>query len=198
MERKRILVLYGDILNFSDWLIRPTTSPENVDQVMGSVYKKFEDFSFQIGGMTKFVGDAILTTKEISDKPKQSLVLDFIRQSYDFAHLVDSQIKSFWPRPEGFRVRLAEGYVFKANIKEPSKTGHRHLTEYLGYPINLSWRILSVEPKSICILHESIVRLLGKNKDGLLLDKVKNLTVVPHGVDPNDLNGLSFFSFKNT
>lgn len=203
MERKRIIVSYGDILGFAQWIKRPANAPEDVQSLMGSVYAEFEHYSTSIAGTTKFMGDGIVVIKELCVGHNCRTVLDIMRKSYLFTEKINSIIQNHWPRPHGFRLRLVAGYVYKKMVHckncsigiDTEKINRA--PEYIGYPINLAQRLLYVEPQTWCICHESVNQIIGNKRMGVKFRRIPNPKDNPRGIDRDDLRNLSQFSFDS-
>lgn len=195
MERKRIIVAYGDILGFGRWIKRPSSSFEEVKTLMEEIYVEFDRFGLMNGGQTKYLGDGIMVVKELQTGHNCCMVLEFMRSSYRFAMKIQGIIEKHWPRPEGFRIRIASGYVYKKNMAclncvLSQNTAPGLKGEYIGYPINLAQRLLYVEPHILCICSEDVRQIIGQKKDGVILERIKSVKTNLRGVDPDDLRGL--------
>lgn len=198
MERKRVLVSFGDILGFTPWIKRPSSAPEDVASLMTAIYDEFESFAVSSGGVVKYIGDSVMVILEMKAGHSCSVTLNFMRKSFSFAERVEAIIKTCWPRPTGFRLRMAAGYVYKHNIMTSLDGKVGHSAEYIGYPVNLAQRLLYVQPSTLCICHESVKQILGKKKHGLRLDPIKLPTENPRGIDSEDLTGLWSFRLESS
>jgi hypothetical protein len=196
MERKRALVAYGDIHGFSSWIKRPANSPEEVDSLMEDVSNEFQKFAVESKGYSKYMGDGIMVILELGPKNNSSLVIDFMRRSCLFVESVNKVIHAHWPRPHGFRLRLVLGYVYKKVmlcrncLSKPSGRLQGQCAEFIGYPINLSQRILHVEPNISLLCHESVKQIIGKKRCDLILKKIPIPRVKAPGIDRDDLRSL--------
>jgi len=203
MERKRVIVAYGDIFGFAQWIKRPANAPEDIQALMEDAYEAFTDYSVSIGGVSKFMGDGIVVIKELSIGHNCRLVLDIMRKSYFFTEKVNKIIQNHWPRPHGFRVRLVAGYVYKKMVdckncmQGFTSNKINNVAEYIGYPINLAQRLLYVEPQTWCICHESVKQIIGAKRSGVKFHHIKNPRDNPRGIDKEDLRSLIQFSFDS-
>lgn len=204
MERVRVLVCYGDILGFSEWIKRPANAPEEVESLMHGVYEEFEKFATDSKGFAKYLGDGIMIVIELGPKNNSCLAVDFMRKSCLFVDSINKLIHSHWPRPHGFRLRMVAGYVYKKslgcqNCMVKLTGGQRgQSAEFIGYPINLAQRILYVQPNITLLCHESVKQLIGKKRHDLILQKIKVPKVRAPGIDNEDLRNLHVFKLHPT
>lgn len=193
MERKRVLVAFGDILGFGTWTKRAVHSPEDLHDLINFVYDEFELFTEESGWYVKFLGDGIMVVRELSNGHNCGITVEFMKRCYEFSVRVHEGILSSYPRPDGFRLRMTAGYVWKRRSVQRSRTGRRAFPEYIGYPVNLAQRLLEVSPETLCICHDTVRAIVGERKMGIRFERMENRKEILRGVDPEDVQGLWSF-----
>ncbi len=187
MERRKILVAFGDILGFGTWTRRALTTPEDSKDLIDKIYYEFENYSNLSGCYVKFLGDGIMSIREIRQKRSDSnagITLKFIHDINALSEKIRWLIKCHFPRPDGFRVRATAGHAWRIPLK------HHKPPEYVGYIVNLAQRLLEISPQTPFICHESIKEILGNKKTDLKLDRFVRQKEKPRGVDIEDLDQL--------
>lgn len=188
MERKKVLVAFGDILGFGAWMRRAITTPEEAKELMEAVYSEFERAWGEMGCYVKFIGDGCMFIQEVSEKKETNLVpaaTKFLNDLHVLSENVTKIILKHFPRPEGFRLRAAMGYVWKRDTGSP---------EYIGYVVNLTQRLLEISPKILCVCHESVAEIFARKKSHIKFEKLQLITEKPRGIDLEDLDNLWIFS----
>lgn len=193
MERKRIIAAFGDIRGFRKWILRANNSPENAGDLMEAIYLLFEDFTRRSGAYVKFMGDGFLAIIELRTGHNCGVARELLGDMHQLTADVVNLMKPVYPRPDGFRVRVAAGHVWKRmTLKKLHGKILRH-PEYIGYAVNMAQSLLYVYPEIECICHESIIELIGPKKHGLLFTRLAPPKERRHGVDPQDFEGLWSF-----
>ncbi len=190
MERKRVLVAFGDILGFGGWMIRASNTPEVTHKLIEDVYVQFEKFAATAKCHAKFLGDGLMLVKEMSNGHNCRMTREFLIDAYKFAFNVNKIITASYPHPDGFRLRIASGHVWK---RSSVTSDRRRNNEYVGYSINLAQRLLEVSPQTLAVCHESIVEIISEKKGILTFERMGDPKERPRGVDFADLQGLYCF-----
>lgn len=207
MERKQVLISFGDILGFGSWTRRAYNSPEESQTLIKDIYKEWERFSNETHYYVKFLGDGLMNVLELESLTESKKIGKFLYDNFHMAQNVQRIIKRHYPRPEGFRLRIVQGYVWKIYTNrivvdlqaKPCDTtcAYKSVThaEYVGYIVNLAQRLLEVMPEKLCIFHESVKEIAANLKINIKLKHLDKPTESPRGVDPIDLENLHSFSF---
>lgn len=193
MERRRVLVAIGDVLGFGTWTKRAANAPEDIRDLVDSIYAEFEKFAGTSDCYIKFLGDGLLAIREIGNGHNCGITAEFMKCCHDFSVKINELIASSYPRPEGFRLRMTAGYVWKRKIVRRSITGRRAFPEYIGYPVNLAQRLLDVSPETFCICHDSVRAIVGEKKLGIKFEHMGPRKENLRGVDHEDVQCLWSF-----
>lgn len=199
-SRKHVLVAFGDISDFASWTRRGSNSPEEFKSFMIQVYREFIRFRNGSGYFVKLIGDGLMAIKELSPKNAFSDTMAILRHSCELDESITRIIaKTHYPRPNGFRIRIVAGHVWKLTATH-TKNEKRKQTDYLGYSINLASRLLEVERAIPCLCHQSVKETIDREEHlgrKIKLLKVKKPTHCPRGVDVEDMEALwSFRAIK--
>lgn len=186
MERRKVIVAFGDILGFTAWTRRASNAPEDCELLIQKIYEEFAALQSEMKCHFKLLGDGFMVLRELRQEKSCRVIGQFLRELYLVAERIDRIVKDHPPpRPDGFRVRVAIGRVFMPARKE-----------YAGYPINLAQRLLEVSPHVLCICHESVgPALIEKKAHGIRVERMAVPKETPRGVDSDDLKGLWSFQF---
>lgn len=141
-----------------------------------------------------------MLVKEMSSGHNCNKAIDFLKDMNCFTKFICQSIdKTAWPRPDGFRVRVAAGHVLKMNMTL-CKQGCTFQSDYIGYPVNLASRMLDIAKDSErLICHESVRDIIGvkkAEKAGVAFKPLNGLISTPEGVDDEDIKGLWSFEFQ--
>ena len=199
-HRRHVLVAFGDISDFASWTKRGSNSPEEFKSFMIQVYREFIRFRNGSGYFVKLIGDGLMAIKELSPKNAVSDTIAILQHSCKLADSINKTIaKTRYPRPNGFRIRIVAGHVWKLTATH-TKDEKRKQTDYLGYSINLASRLLEVDRAIPCLCHQSVNETIDREDHlGLKIKfmKVKKPTHCPRGVDVEDMEALwSFRAIK--
>lgn len=196
MERKRIIAAFGDVRGFRKWTLRALNSPEIAGDFIEEIYSIFEKFSLESNGYMKYLGDGLLIILEIENAQNSVAIQEFLKDLIKLVGNVESAIKKIWPRPDGFRIRVASGHVWKrSTMKRESRRSLRQ-PEYIGYAINMAQALLYVYPEINTICHESIIEIIGAKHDRLVFERLQPPEERRFGVDPQDFAGLWSFGIN--
>ncbi len=191
-----MLVAFGDIYGFRAWIRRGLTTPEESKNLIEQVYEKFEEYALGSNCYVKFLGDGIMIVREIRDQKHNgdvAVTRNFLMDVHELTVNILSIIKNHFPRPDGFRLRVATGYVWKRIVSKVMKGKIVKCPEYIGYAINLTHCLLEVAPSQSCVFHESIKEIFGNKKTGIKYERLVDPKEKPRGIDPEDIAGLWTF-----
>lgn len=192
MERKCVVVAFGDILGFGVWSRRAANTPEVRDPFIIAFYSEIERFLKANSYLhAKFLGDGFMIVKELPDRGhKCGTVLRFIIELQTLTRNLIHIVRTCpFPPPDGFRLRIASGHVTKFMVTDPDDPAKKK-PEYVAYAVNLAQRLLEVAPKIPIVAHESAIKILGVKKKKIKLRLLANTTERPRGVDLEDIAGL--------
>jgi class 3 adenylate cyclase len=191
MQRKRVLVAFGDVRGFRKWTQRALNAPEIASDMIDRIYKHFESFAVDTRYWVKLLGDGIMIVQELHPSGHNcGLARRFLRDTHTLARSVSDEIQKVYPRPDGFRIRNTSGYVWKRPTVHQYKEKHSKHSEYIGYAVNLAQSLLYVLPEVEAVCHESLVEMIGDKRQGLTFEQLEPPTERRHGVDPADFLGL--------
>ena len=100
-----------------------------------------------------------------------------------------------FPRPDGFRVRLVAGNVWKIILSMGGET----IIDYNGYWINAPFRFSEMYKQLPCVAHTSAVELLPPDFTERTLIAFSKLPIdkrTPDGIDQEDMGELHEFGIK--
>lgn len=201
-ERKRVIVAFGDITGFSQWIKRAGTSIEKHFELTEHIYHKAMNLAFSSAYHIKLLGDGFVMVKEIDFGNGRDIALKYVKDIHDMAIDIQSTIKSLpFPRPDGFRVRIVSGFVtkIKMNFCDIDKPCEMR-SDYVGYIMNLANRLLFFMEENPFICHESVKELIGDpaKEDSYIVDmyKLGESKVSLSGVDDEDLKATYSFTVR--
>lgn len=196
MDRKWVIVAFGDMSNFMEWSLRASNSPEVQGAFINALYDRFQVFVTKTNSeVFKYLGDGFMVLKELPEKGHKCRdAIPYLKEAFELTNDINSLIGKFSPRPNRFRVRATAGHVFRLEVADPN---HRqnNIYEHVGSCIDLAKRLLEVKPEISCICHQSVVDIFpkaGKAK----FKKVVNVRERPRNVAPSELQCLVEFRFK--
>jgi class 3 adenylate cyclase len=199
-ERKRIIVIFADLVGFAPWM-RRAHSLADFAFIIDRIYRKFIHFKEDLGYHVKLLGDGAMFVKEMGRGHNCEKVLQILRDMKCLSGYVNEVIaRAEWPRPGGFRIRLASGYVTKIKARLCDREcSLQH--DYIGYPVNLAARMLEIDKKSKpIILHESVKDIIGTAKSkraGLSFNAIPYPVRSPDGIDEEDLTSFWGYTFED-
>lgn len=197
MERKWVVVAFGDIKGFGQWTSRAANSRENKDPAVDKFYEAMQwyvdnhkDVHF------KYLGDGFMAIKEFHDKDAKSICA-FIQTLKRLSKRILGVIKkSGYPKPEGFRIRISSGDVYKLSVSDPNdeKRG-RKVHEYVEYATNQAAHLLHVNPEITCLATESVIQDLGSYRSLFRVRKLERPSAYPESVNRIDIEQLRILEF---
>lgn len=198
-ESKRVVVAFADIVGFGPWIKR-AHALSDFHFLVTQLYRKLIYLRDGRKYHVKFLGDGGMILREMISGHNCGMVLEFLRDMACLENFMTHTIsKTIWPRPSGFRIRLAAGNVSKLHATM-CKIDCSFQKDYIGYPVNLASRMLEVFKSSTsCICHESVKDIIGPRKakaSNIAFKKLLKPHYIPDGVDEEDLNHLWEFRFE--
>lgn len=198
-ESKRVLVAFADIVGFGPWIKR-AHALSDFHFLVTQLYRKLMYLRDVRKYHVKFLGDGGMILREMTKGHSCGMVVEFLRDMACLENFMTQTIsKTIWPRPSGFRIRLAAGHVSKLHAVM-CKTDCSFQKDYIGYPVNLAARMLDVfKGSTSCICHESVKDIIGPRKSkmaNLSFKKLLKPHFIPDGVDEEDLDHLWEFRFN--
>lgn len=190
-----MIAVFGDVRGFRKWILRANNAPENAGELMNKIYVHFEGFSQRSGAYIKFMGDGFLVILELKNGHNCGTTLSLLQEMLDLTKNIVESMRGYYPRPDGFRVRIAAGHVWKRMTMSWHHPRGRLIRqpEFIGYAVNMAQSLLYVYPEIECICHESIIEIVGAKKNGLVFERLEPPKERRHGVDPQDFEGLWSF-----
>jgi class 3 adenylate cyclase len=189
--RVKVLVAFGDVTGFGAWTRRGSNSPEEFKDFMVHLYKEFIRFRNGNGYFVKLMGDGFMCITEIDKGNSKARTLEFLNHAVDLELAIQNIVKSTFPAPGSFRIRIAAGHVWKMVASRPGQGTAQ--TDYLGYAINLAARLLEIDRESAILCHESVRKILNgaiRSSTEFGFKPARIRSRCPRGVDPEDIQTL--------
>ncbi|MCG3204838.1 MAG: hypothetical protein KCHDKBKB_01555 [Elusimicrobia bacterium] len=160
---------------------------------MIALYDTFIRFRNGSGYFVKLLADGLMAVLELPQEKKATSVVEMLDHADKLVRSVQSLIKHLnYPRPDGFRIRVAAGDVLKLEASHPlDKT--KIQVDYSEYAVDIAFGLLGVEKESPRICHETVREIVGadtKARARVKFEKIKRPAVCPEGIDPEDLDAL--------
>lgn len=154
---------------------------------MRDIYDVFSVYRGESAHFVKYLGDGFLTIATLVQGHNCHLAVKFLCELHSLSKKVNEIISALpgFPKPDGFRVRVAAGQVFKIDFGEGQ-------VDYVGYAMNLSARLLRVCPEVPLVVHESVKDIIGE-KEKVSFKKVNIHRASLDGVEQEDLHALWAF-----
>lgn len=195
VKGKRVfaLVLFGDTTQFRRWRSRPFLSSEKHARFMIALYDTFIRFRNGSGYFVKLLADGLMAVLELPQEKRAASVVEMLLHADKLVRSVQSVIKHLnYPRPDGFRIRVAAGDVLKLEASHPLDKSKIQV-DYSEYAVDIAFGLLGVEKELSQLCHETVREIVGsdsKARGRVKFDKVKRPAVCPEGIDPEDLDAL--------
>lgn len=156
-EHVRVIVAVGDISGFGAWF----NSVSDVNVELKPFFKKYDTIIDELrtcpDSFFKDLGDGFVIIKELNGDHACKKVICLLNKLWKIKKKVRMLINSTpYPRPDGFRIRIACGHVWKKS--------HKAKTDYLGKHINLAFKLLQVHKNRPIIVHESVPALMSEKQ----------------------------------
>lgn len=196
-ERVKVFVTYADTTGFTTWVKRGATSHEDISAYNRKMYDEFRRYEIESGFSIKYLCDGFVSFKEAGKGHNCGTALSVLRN----ASILQSRMQAIidglgYPRPIGFRVRVACGMVSKIWVPPIKKKDRRWKIEYIGFSPSLGDRLLEIEREIPCICTESVRRLLKANEARIFFQKVIPTGATPRGIDDEDMQELLSFKYR--
>ena len=152
-DHVRALVAVADLSGFGAWF----SNVSDIGTELKPFFNKYESLVSQLmfnnGYFFKDLGDGFLVIKELSNNSASeasSLIKKLIFLEKNVRPLIN---KTPYPRPTGFRIRMACGHSWKRR--------RNSRVDYLGRHINLAFKMLRVHKSFPLVMHESVKALMS-------------------------------------
>lgn len=153
-DHVRILVAVGDITSFGSWFAKITDINTELKPFFIQFDRLIDKLSLRDSLFFKDVGDGFMVIEELNEEHACKKTISLLRKMAQFKKEVNRLIElTPYPRPEGFRIRLACGHAWKRQI------GQR--VDYLGRHVNLAFKLLRVHRDKPIVIHESVYALMS-------------------------------------
>ena len=197
MQRTWVVVAFGDIRGFGAWTSRAANSRETKDPFIQQFYDVLQNYVIKHPKVYfKYTGDGFMALQEFKAKdPKH--IYSFIKSIQQISRKISKTITgSNYPQPDGFRIRIASGDVYKINVIDPSDSKRkRKVPEYVEYATNQAAHLLKVNPEIVCLATESIVKNLGRYRSVFRMRKLERPSCYPESVNRIDIEQLRIMEF---
>lgn len=195
------VIAYCDVTGFMTWVKRAEASRSDVPMFIQKMKFLFRRFREETGLLSIPIGDGIIAL--ILDQGQGGAltsIFPLLEGTLRLQARMYRLIKETpYPRPNGFRVRVTAGHVFRT--EEPPLAGQTVRTfDVIGSPMNLGSRLCEVRRELPAIIHESTFHYLtNTDRKHLILKRIEpGSDRPPRGVDPEDMKGLWTFRLKPT
>lgn len=178
------IVVYGDIVGFSSWEHRVGNQQYTRFLIRREeIYRSHFDVP---GYFYKSLGDGFMAVKEVTTRDS-AVIADVIERCLKVTGAMEAAIAGVrYPRPEGFRIRVAMG-TFR-------RIYNGRTLDYSGYPLDLAHKLLSVRKRSVPIMavgrFAERISLALQEKVNVHMDKLPKPDSIPDGVYEADMNVL--------
>lgn len=197
MERTWVVVAFGDIRGFGLWTSRASTSQEVKEPFVESFYSSLESYvKSNKEVFFKYLGDGFMVCQEFK-KTDSKKICDFLKTIQALTNKIKVDISNCgYPPPDGFRIRIAAGDVYKVYVTDPNdETRKRKIPEFLEYATNQAAHLLKVNPDIPCLATEIVVKALGKYRSVFRVRKLKQPSCYPESVNKIDIQTLKVLKF---
>jgi class 3 adenylate cyclase len=186
-EKVRIIVAFGDIEGFTGFWEEVT----NDDEELLPYLRGFDDIVDQVekesGHSFTDTGDGFMVVLELNGQRTCTVALSLLSALHRLvAKMQEMHLKIPHPKPDGFRVVLASGYV----VRTARKNGRR---SYRGRHINLAHNLLDLARGQGVVCHGSFKALIPEREAkeaGILFTPLKAPGRIPWSVPRKDAISL--------
>ncbi len=199
MERAWIVAACGDIRGSGSWFMRAAATREVKDPFVQEFYdtlqcyvKKHQDAHF------KYVGDGFMAIKEfpVGQRSGRPIAEYLGGLKCVTRKCLKAISKCSWPRPTGFRIRITCGDTYKIMVVDPNDPERKRLIpEFVEYPTNTAAHLLMVNPESVCLATEGVVRAMGRHRSPFRCRPLGTPSTYPESVNREDVNALQVLRF---
>lgn len=181
----RAIIVFGDIRGFSTWEQKAANPDVEFKPLMNRFDAMVDKLETATGWFTKNLGDGYMQVVELPAGHSCGLAAKLMEAHWQFGAAMTTMFKkSPWPRPDGFRIRVASGHIWK-------KEGSKH--DYVGRYCNMTHKLLRVSPDKFFLCHQSFVELMTRsqtNRAGFCYAKAEADRRIPDGVLKADATAL--------
>ena len=189
--KKNIIVGFGDISGFTNWAHRFTINQKVFTEFILSVHDRYLAMR-EKGYFVKLLADGLMFVREIdAAKNTEREIYSCLINSYVLGKEIRLMIEAMpYPRPDGFRTRIVMGETWKLESIDRLKIKE---VDYIGYIVNLAFRLLNVEKTVPFICHESIKDKTNPASLEMINMKMESVNVAKlsiQGITDDDLQDL--------
>lgn len=199
MERKWVVTAYIDITGFRRWTYRAATAPEIKERFLTEFYKVLQCYvKNRLDAWSKYEGDGLLTIKEFTPDMRTDgkSIGEFVVGLRGLYRKVRRVLSEAEEPPEGVRIRMMTGYVFKLMVLDPNDPERKRLIpEFVEYCTNTLRGLLDVNPEIPALATSTLGKNLGTARSSLRVRPLKKPSTYPKGVNPEDVDGLMILNF---
>lgn len=187
MQRERIVCAFVDVSRFGSYAKIASRDPESFESFVRDLYSVFVAYGKNAKHPVKYLGDGLLAISLLVRGHNCKKMAAFLHELEELAVEVNGVIEDIlgFPRPGFVRIRCAAGQVLKIYLPDGS-------TDYIGYALNLTSRLMRVCPEKTLVIHESVKDIVG-DKHCFTFTKVDANQHVLDGVEQEDLRALWTF-----
>lgn len=183
----RAIIVFGDIAGFGSFTQRISYPDEEFRPFIRQFYGVIDDFEKKTKYFIKRLGDGFMCVVELPKKGGREIAERVIGQIWTLNQQINSIIsRKQTPRPEGFRSRMACGYIWKT-------VGENQREDYLGYHVNLCEKLLHVHKQEKIIFCQKFKEILSPDSlttRNFKMKKMNPFENAPEGIYKEDLNSL--------
>ena len=194
-----MIVAFLDITGFRSWTYRASTAPEVKEDFIGKFYQALQCYvKNHLDVWMKYEGDGLMIVREFTPEERRDgkSMVRFVLGLQTLYRKVKSAIRESERPPEGVRIRLMNGYVYKLMVIDPNDPDReRRIPEYLEYCTNTVRGLLEVNPEHACLATKGLMDVLGKKGSIFKVKPLGTPSVYPKGVNKEDIDGLEIVRF---
>lgn len=203
IRRVPCLVVFGDTTGFSTFTRRSLETPKVVSRYCLNIYNEFFRFQRSTNGSMKLRGDGFLCVHPIVARKRKALtnyvLMQSIKLQQDLDHIIN---KMNYPKPNGFRIRLSAGFVWRMTVKFDGKSNcqilncaHNHFEDWIGYPLILAERMLKMDRDTALVCCQAVREAAGDSNFDFKKLPIERRR--PRGVFVEDVQDLYTFELKH-
>lgn len=186
-HQTRAIIVFGDIAGFGSFTQRISYPDDEFRPFIRQFYGMIDEFERKTKYFLKRLGDGFMCVVELPKKDGRDTAEEVINRIWNLNFKINTLIsRKPTPRPEGFRSRVACGYIWKT-------VGDNNREDYLGYHVNLCEKILHVHKQETILFCQKFKELLSPDSltaGGFKMKKMKPVENTPEGIYKEDLNSL--------
>lgn len=196
MERKYIVSAFLDLHGFGSWIYRASIPREVKEPFIESYLGIVQDYVKAHKNLTfKYLGDGFLSIREFDPAERKSgAITDFVRGLRCVTRKIMTLIKRCPQPPVGVRVRISDGYAYKAMVID-SIDHHLLIPEYIEYGVNTAEKLLGVNPEIVCVVTEDVAKALEGHRSIFRMRKLGRPSCYPTCINKEDLETLWIVKF---